>query len=927
MGQFDFDDGPAPVVNARPKAKINPLVWIGAAVGLLVVGVAGLFLLSSKPAKLTLEQADDQVVNEEATVTITLKSQVEGLGDGDWSFGIVTGPPGAKIDAKTGAFTWKPTEDQGPGEFPVTVAVQAKKDTAVRDKKTFNIKVNEVNQAPVVTAIPEQKGASGQLVRVTVKAKDSDKPAQKLTYRLKKGPEGALVDATGVFTWTAPDSATAMDVPVEIAVADAPSGGAETTAAFVIQVEPPASPVLRLVAAIKSAGLPVKNTVGTAPPGFTGKTLYFTIGDDEFLTVLEYDSDEAASEDALQVTDAGQTIFGEPATWKTKTSLFRKDRLIAFYGGASPKVTKSITVALGDPFVVAEASKVITKPDKPLEPTVAEQLVQALVTLQEQQNLTGKKDYLGVRRVFADLFAEKNELLLERLGEGDGATFKKWLNDHIDFREEFYTAVAPEDDFAAAWKIMQALHQKHAGKLNDYSQLAIATALTWDSEGNVDHYDDHQRRTHSVMPGNLLGAVENFDYFVESAGMMQGRAQFLPWEFLVYIVNQKTPRIEREWAATNYVPKRTMYGKCYADVPYDHEMLRTESKVCKLDGKDYSLPNIRQFGGVCAMQADFASRVGKSIGVPAEYVAGEAAGGERHAWVMWVEVKQVSRTSISFTLESHGRYFGDKYYVGTLRDPQTGRQITDRELELRLQAVGLSPVAFRHARLVMQSYPQLRDKLQWKPAEEIAFLNDVIELCPGNEAAWKQVALLAKDGRIGSDSNRQMTAMFDKLFRTFSSFPDFTWKVFDDLVQYQKNAKQRDKYYEKLVQMYEAGGRPDLACEARLKLSEYLLEQGHTKEVIDGLAFTIKKFPDEGRYVPKLLDKLEQVCTGVKGADQQLLRFYQEFIPLVPQKRGKDPSPYCMRMLERAIEKFTAAGQAQQAQVYAAQLATLKASE
>jgi hypothetical protein len=32
-------------------------------------------------------------------------------------------------------------------------------------------------------------------------------------------------------------------------------------------------------------------------------------------------------------------------------------------------------------------------------------------------------------------------------------------------------------------------------------------------------------------------------------------------------------------------------------------------------------------------------------------------------------------------------------------------------------------------------------------------------------------------------------------------------------------------------------------------------------------------------------------------------------------------------MLERAIEKFTAAGQAQQAQVYAAQLATLKASE
>jgi hypothetical protein len=428
------------------------------------------------------------------------------------------------------------------------------------------------------------------------------------------------------------------------------------------------------------------------------------------------------------------------------------------------------------------------------------------------------------------------------------------------------------------------------------------------------------------MPKGLLSAVENFEYFVDAAGIMQGRAQFLPWEFQVYLINHKTPRQEREWAAVNYVPKRTMFGKCYADVPYDNEMLRTESRICKLDGKDYSLPNIRQFGGVCAMQADFAARVGKSIGVPAEYVRGEAAGGELHAWVMWVEVKQVSRTGISFTLESHGRYRGDKYYVGTLRDPQTGREITDRELELRLQAVGLSPVAFHHAKLVMQAYPHLRDRLNWKPAQEIAFLNELIELCPGQEAAWQQVALLAREGRIGSDSNRQMTAMFDKLFRTFANFPDFTWKVFDDLVQYQKNAKQRNKYYERLVQMYEAGGRPDLACEARLRLSDYLLVEGQSKEVIDGLAFTIKKFPDEGRYVPRLLDKLEQVCAGIKGADQQLLRFYLEFIPLIPPKRGSDPSPYCMRMLERAIEKFTTAGQVQQAQAFAAQLAALKAS-
>ena len=404
---------------------------------------------------------------------------------------------------------------------------------------------------------------------------------------------------------------------------------------------------------------------------------------------------------------------------------------------------------------------------------------------------------------------------------------------------------------------------------------------------------------------------------------MQGRAQFLPWEFLIHFVNSKTPRVEREWAVANYVSRRTMYGKCYADVPYDTQMLKTESRVCKLEGKDYSLPNLVDFGGVCAMQADFAARVGKAIGVPSAYVSGETSSGEMHAWVMWVEVKQVSNTGISFTLESHGRYFGDKFYVGMLRDPQSGRQITDRELELRLQAVGLNPVAYHHAKLVMQAYPLLRDKLKWKPAQEIVFLNSVVDLCPGNEEAWRQVAQLAQGGKISTDSYKLMTAMCDKLFRTFAHFPDFTWTVFDDLVQYQKNAKQRYQLYDRLIQLYEVAERPDLACEARLKLSDYWLEDGKSKEVIEGLAFAIKKFPDDGRAVPKLLDKLEEVCEKVKGADELLLQFYQEFIPLVPQTRGNEPSAYCMKMLARAILRFKAAGQIEQAQIFAAQLAKL----
>ncbi|MEK6259673.1 MAG: putative Ig domain-containing protein [Planctomycetota bacterium] len=925
MSEFDFVE--QPFTAQKPASSgLGSKLWGGLVAVLVVLGIGGLWWWADKPAKLTLEDVPSQSIDEKETLTIPLKVKAKGLKEGKWTFGMVAGPPGAKVDPKSGVFTWKPTEDQGPEDYDVTLGVKAIGDKPTHTKVSFKIAVREVNEPPVVPPVPPLTVGAGAVLRLVLAAKDADKPAQKLSYRLQQAPDGAKLDAaTGKFTWSPPESSSATEITVEAIVADAEKDGAETPFTFKIKVEPLASPALRLAALLRAEGLTVEKLRGEAPAGFKGTAWEFDIND-EVLIVLEYDTAAAAKEDAGQVSEDGQTLFGEKAKWTSKTRIYRQDRLIVLFDGTSDRVVKAVTGHLGEPFVVAEASKAEPIPERPVEPTLLDKLVDQLAKLHEKKDLLGKPDYPGVRKLFSELFEQQNEFLLTRFYEGDGAELKKWLDQHNDFKEELYTAFRPEDDIPAALTLLKTLLEKFPAKLDEYGQLAIATVVTWDRDRSTYDYVHHQRRTHSVLPDGMLGAVENFQYFVDAERVMQGRAQFLPWEFQIYLINHKTPRPEREWAAANYVAKRTMFGKCYADVPYDTEMLKTESKICKLDGKDYTLLNLKELGGVCAMQADFAARVGKSLGVPAEYVSGEANNGGLHAWVMWVEVKQVTRTGISFTLESHGRYFGDKYYVGKLRDPQTGKGITDRDLELRLQAVGLNPLSFRHAKLLMQVYPQLRDKLGWKPMQEIVFLNEIIEMCPGNEAAWQQVAKLARDGRVTTESYRLVTAMFDKLFRTFANFPDFTWQVFDDLVQYQKNDKQRNKFYERLVQMYEAGGRPDLACEARLRLSDYLLEEGRSKDVIAGLAFTIKKFPEEGRYVPKLLDKLERVCEGIKGADQQVLQFYQEFIPLIPPKRGNEPSEYCMKMLDRAVKKFTAAGQAQQAQVFANQLAKLKAS-
>src|SRR5205823_2204089 len=81
---------------------------------------------------------------------------------------------------------------------------------------------------------------------------------------------------------------------------------------------------------------------------------------------------------------------------------------------------------------------------------------------------------------------------------------------------------------------------------------------------------------------------------------------------------------------------------------------------------------------------------------------------------------------------------------------------------------------------------------------------------------------------------------------------------------------------------------------ARLKLMEYQAEAGDHKRAFDGLAVTVKKFPDEGRYLPKMVTKMQEVAKDVKGSDALMARFWLEILPRVPARRGGAVSEYCV---------------------------------
>jgi len=107
-------------------------------------------------------------------------------------------PVGSKYDAKTGIFTWKPTNDQA-GIYPITFkATDTEQKTT---EKTVTLTIKNFNRPPVFAKVASQKGKENVNLTFSVAATDPD--GQKLVYSTTDAPTGLSIEAeTGVVKWT-----------------------------------------------------------------------------------------------------------------------------------------------------------------------------------------------------------------------------------------------------------------------------------------------------------------------------------------------------------------------------------------------------------------------------------------------------------------------------------------------------------------------------------------------------------------------------------------------------------------------------------------------------------------------------------------------------------------------------------------------------
>ena len=187
-----------------------------------------------------LNTIDDQTVNEFVELTFTATAS----DDDSLTFSFDgTFPSGAAI-TDDGNFTWTPTELQD-GDHTITVQVT---DGSLTDSETLTVTVNEVNVAPVLSAIGD-KGTS-ELVELTFTATASDTDVvdnvvNTLTFSFDGTfPSGAAITDDGNFTWTPTESQVGShDITVQ--VTDGSLTDSETLTVTVRDVNAP--PVLNTI--------------------------------------------------------------------------------------------------------------------------------------------------------------------------------------------------------------------------------------------------------------------------------------------------------------------------------------------------------------------------------------------------------------------------------------------------------------------------------------------------------------------------------------------------------------------------------------------------------------------------------------------------------------------------------------------------------
>lgn len=533
----------------------------------------------------------------------------------------------------------------------------------------------------------------------------------------------------------------------------------------------------------------------------------------------------------------------------------------------------------------------------PLSPPFQEQVA----NLHQRKQLFNKSNYPKLRRLLARKFAQDIKYLLDE--HWNDEEFRKWLLKNPDLLEEFLLAVIIEkDDVPRALRIFKGLWERWPELLPKYPELTIAICVTWD---NTEPPGSQTTGADSKTTYDKANAYNNFDFYSSEKVPANRSAKRLPREFLVYVVDNRASFPERQWILENYGQKKEKIGGCYFDIQWtwDSELHKHERTVS----------NMKKYGGVCTVQAEYALLVCRTMGVPAYYGwPGFPKYHGGHSWIMWLEIQGVSEDGnrVQYTRESTGRYENRKDYTCHNPCPQTGNHEDEGPMYLRFQQVAHDLRAYRHSELLMKVYPTFCDSDTLTPKSRLEFLESVAKLSPGSEKAWREIAKLGTEPYFTKKDLPKVSRLIDRMFTDMSASPNLIPALVENLLAFEDAKPERVKLYQKVAQRMKQLNRPDLVFDTINRLARFLSDEKRYEDVVNIVGQTALAFHQEESRVDPILNLIEQAASHDEKTHKTVSRFYATFVEQVFKPQAKVPDAYRRDMLVRSIGWFEKAGPA-----------------
>lgn len=552
-------------------------------------------------------------------------------------------------------------------------------------------------------------------------------------------------------------------------------------------------------------------------------------------------------------------------------------------------------------------------PGEPTEATAEEPTAEALrervISLATQTGLTDELIALFKEYAFAQA--------KEKLGVEVPADFWPWLSEHKTIRDGLLVALHPNYS-ADIVKRLQQLREKFGTNVDTHPHLALAFAVVFGRAGGQPPWGRYASYLRDDRKAPTM--EQSFRYYVRAAKSMRGSLTKTPWLLLAFVVDNETPIAERVWALKTYGrSSRTRFASLYSDPHYDWDKLKGHPDI---GDRPRSLPNIREYGGVCVDRAYFASRVYKSFGVPAMGPWGVGKGAN-HAWVAWFVPK--GRT---YELEDRGRYWSQKYYKGHVWSPLERKQILDKEVYLLAVAVAQDYNEYLNARIGCYVYGMFGGDDR---KGRTGLLKESIKRNRGCAEAWRLLADASAEGIIDIDESEEL---FEAIIKTLSPCPDLTCEVLERIMAQrlqatedpdEKEVERNLRIMGRAFKFYNQTKRPDLAVALVLMQGSYLESLGRRKDALKLYAMASESYAKEHYGFQDAFDRVLQMLDGPRNLKKRLV-FCAVMVEKVPRQRGwfdkklKRLNPSYIYVVRAYIRTLQAAGNERLAQKWTAKI-------